>query len=176
MTAAELTRPDPSPVNARRRVGLTFDRKEDYLAAGFAPADVMEFDAEDTIAALEGTIRELGHEVVRIGRGVELARRLVAGERWDLVFNFAEGVSGRSREAQVPALCELFDQPYTFGDPLTCAVTLDKGIAKRIVRDSGLATAAFAVVADADAARRAAVRQADRRRQLEGRNSALART
>ena len=149
--------PAPAPVTARRRVGLTYDRKEDYLAAGFAPADVMEFDAEDTIAALASTIAELGNEVVRIGRGSELARRLVAGERWDLLFNFAEGVRGRSREAQVPALCELFEQPYTFADPLTCAVTLDKGIAKRIVRDSGLATAAFEVVADASDARRVAL-------------------
>jgi D-alanine-D-alanine ligase len=140
---------DPSPGNARRRVGFTYDRKEDYLAAGFAPEDVMEFDAEDTIAALEATIRDLGHDVERIGRGRELARRLVAGERWDIVFNFAEGVRGRSREAQVPALCELFDQPYTFADPLTCAITLDKGVAKRVVRDSGLATAPFEVVAAA---------------------------
>jgi D-alanine-D-alanine ligase len=130
-----------------RRLGFTYDRKEDYVVAGFSPAEVMEFDAEDTIAALEETLRSLGHDVTRIGRGVELARRLAAGERWDLVFNIAEGVRGRSREAQVPALCELFDQPYTFADPLTCAVTLDKAIAKRIVRDAGLATAPFAVVA-----------------------------
>jgi D-alanine-D-alanine ligase len=136
-----------------RRLGFTYDRKEDYVAAGFSSAEVMEFDAEDTIGALEGTLRQLGHDVTRIGRGVELARRLVAGERWELVFNVAEGVSGRSREAQVPALCELFDQPYTFADPLTCAITLDKAMAKRIVRDSSLATAPFAVVArEADVA------------------------
>ena len=73
---------------------------------------------------------------------MELARRLAAGERWDLVFNFAEGVRGRSREAQVPAVCELYDQPYTFSDPLTCAVTLDKSLAKRLVRDHGLPTRA----------------------------------
>jgi D-alanine-D-alanine ligase len=55
-------------------------------------------------------------------------------------------VSGRSREAQVPSLCELFGQPYTFSDPLTCAVTLDKPLAKRIVRDHGLPTPAFVVI------------------------------
>ncbi len=132
-----------------RRLGFTYDRKEDYVAAGFSSAEVMEFDAEDTISAIAGTLREIGHDVTRVGRGVELARRLVAGERWDLVFNICEGASGRSREAQVPALCELFDQPYTFADPLTCAITLDKAVAKRIVRDSGLATAPFAVVASA---------------------------
>ena len=81
-----------------------------------------------------------------MGRGVELARRLAAGDRWDLVFNFAEGVAGRSREAQVPALCELYAQPYTFSDPLTAALTLDKPMAKRVVRDLGLPTAPFAVV------------------------------
>src|SRR4029077_16067523 len=64
--------------------------------------------------------------------------------------NLAEGVSGRSREAQVPAVCELFDQPYTFSDPLTCAVTLDKSLAKRVVRDHGLPTAPFAVVERAE--------------------------
>ena len=134
-------------------VGLCYDLKEDYLEAGFAPDDVLEFDSEDTIAGLESALVELGHGVERIGRGRELSRRLVGGERWDLVFNICEGVSGRSREAQVPALCELFDQPYTFADPLTCAVTLDKAVAKRIVRDHGLPTAPFAVVGSPEEAR-----------------------
>ena len=40
----------------------------------------------------------------------------------------------------------MFDQPYTFSDPLTCALTLDKPLAKRLVRDHGLPTAPFAVV------------------------------
>jgi len=128
------------------QIALTYDHKEDYLAAGFTPEAVMEFDGEETIAALEGSLSALGHRVERVGRGVDLARRLAAGERWDLVFNIAEGVRGRSREAQVPAVCELFDQPYTFSDPLTCAVTLDKSMAKRLVRDHGLPTAQFAVV------------------------------
>jgi len=127
-------------------LALCYDLKSDYLAAGFSPEDVMEFDEEDTVAALAECLRGLGHRVDRVGRGIELVRRLAAGDRWDLVFNIAEGVSGRSREAQVPAVCELFDQPYTFSDPLTCAVTLDKPLAKRLVRDSGLPTAPFAVV------------------------------
>lgn len=128
------------------RIGLCYDLKSDYLAAGFEPHEVMEFDEEVTIAGIEGALRGLGHQVERVGRGTELARRLAMGERWDLVFNFAEGVRGRSREAQVPAVCEMFDQPYTFSDPLTCAVTLDKPLAKRLVRDVGLPTPPFAVV------------------------------
>lgn len=128
------------------RIGLCYDLKSDYLAAGFAPHEVMEFDEEDTVAGIAEALRGLGHHVERVGRGTELARRLAAGERWDLVFNIAEGVRGRSREAQVPALCEMFDQPYTFSDPLTCAVTLDKPLAKRLVRDNGLPTPPFAVI------------------------------
>lgn len=132
--------------NRPLRIGLCYDLKSDYLAAGFAPHEVMEFDEEGTIAAIEEALLGLGYRVERVGRGTELTRRLAAGERWDLVFNFAEGVRGRSREAQVPAVCEMFDQPYTFSDPLTCAVTLDKPLAKRLVRDNGLPTPPFAVV------------------------------
>lgn len=128
------------------RIGLCYDLKADYLAAGFAPEDVMEFDEEETVASLAGALEANGHQAERIGRGLELAKRLAAGERWDLVFNVAEGVKGRSREAQVPAVCELFDQPYTFSDPLACAVTLDKPMAKRLVRDGGVPTPPFAIV------------------------------
>ncbi|WP_260446212.1 MULTISPECIES: KamA family radical SAM protein [unclassified Nostoc] len=97
--------------------------------------EVMEFDDEETIIGLEAALFQLGHQVERIGNGRELALHLAKGDRWDLVFNIAEGVQGRSREAQVPAVCELFAQPYTFSDPLTCALTLDKALAKRVVRD-----------------------------------------
>lgn len=130
-------------------IGLVYDCKEDYLAAGSLPEEVMEFDPQETIAGIAGGLSELGHQVECVGRGIELARRLAAGQRWDLVFNIAEGVYGRSREAQVPAVCELFQQPHTFADPLTCALTLDKALAKRVVRDHCLPTAPFEVIEDA---------------------------
>ncbi|HEY8022113.1 MAG TPA: D-alanine--D-alanine ligase [Thermoanaerobaculia bacterium] len=131
-------------------IGLVYDCKEDHLAAGLAPHEVMEFDSRETIDGLAADLAALGHRIARVGGGLELARRLAAGERWDLVFNIAEGVSGRSREAQVPAICELFAQPYTFSDPLTCALTLDKPLAKRVVRDHGLPTPPFAVIERAE--------------------------
>lgn len=128
------------------RMALCYDLKEDYLAEGLTDEEVMELDDEETIDGIANALRALGHTLERVGRGAALARRLASGQRWDLVFNIAEGLRGRSREAQVPALCELFGQPYTFSDPLTCAVTLDKPLAKRLVRDHGLPTAPFAVV------------------------------
>jgi D-alanine-D-alanine ligase len=131
-------------------IGFTYDLRKDYLARGYSEEDVAEFDSEGTIDAIAGTIESLSHTVVRIGNAWELCRRLVAGEKWDLVFNIAEGLAGRSREAQVPAICELYNITYTFSDPLVCAATLDKAVAKRLVRDSGLYTAPFAVVNEID--------------------------
>ena len=128
-----------------------------------------EFDNVETIDQLAGALEALGCEVVRVGRGQALAARLVAGDRYDLVFSIAEGVKGRSREAQVPALCELFDQPYLFSDPLTMTASLDKAVAKRLVRDAGVKTPSFAV-AERSATRSPAwsripgIRQAARRR------------
>jgi D-alanine-D-alanine ligase len=95
-------------------------------------------------------LRALDCEVVRVGRGQVLAAALANGTRFDLVFSIAEGLSGRSREAQVPALCELFDQPYVFSDPLTMAACLDKAVAKRLVAEAGVPTPSF-MVARADA-------------------------
>ena len=127
------------------RVALVYDLRDDYRALGFSEEEVAEFDSVETIDALAAALVALGCEPVRVGRGQALAARLVAGERYDLVFSIAEGVRGRSREAQVPALCELFDQPYLFSDPLTLAAALDKAVAKRLVRDAGVPTPSFAV-------------------------------
>ncbi len=130
----------------RLRVGLVYDARDDYRADGFSEEQVAEFDLRDTIDLLAAAIRRSSCTVEYIGNARALNRKLVSGARWDLVFNIAEGVTGRSREAQVPCLLELYGIPYTFSDPLTCAVTLDKAVAKRIVRDAGHATAPFAVV------------------------------
>jgi D-alanine-D-alanine ligase len=128
------------------RVGLVYDLRADYEAMGLSGELVAEFDSPETIDALEHAIRAHGHIVERVGNVRRLAGRLARGDRWDLVFNVAEGLAGRSREAQVPALLEAFAVPFTFGDALVMALTLDKAMAKRVVRDSGVPTAPFAVV------------------------------
>ena len=135
------------------RVGLTYDLRDDYRAlGGFSEAALAEFDSPETIDALAGALEANGCRVERIGHIRNLAARLVAGESWDLVFNICEGIAGRNREAQVPALLEAYSIPYVFSDPLTLSVTLDKAVAKRLVRDAGLPTTPFAVIeSDADA-------------------------
>lgn len=132
------------------RIGFTYDLRDDYLRQGYSEEDAAEFDAVETIDAIESALRSLGHTVDRIGGVKPLAARLAAGERWDLVFNYAEGQFGFAREAQVPALLDAFQIPYTFSDGLVFAMTLHKGFTKHVVRDLGLPTPDFAVVSSAD--------------------------
>jgi D-alanine-D-alanine ligase len=130
------------------RIGLVYDLRDDYRELGFAEEELAEFDFVGTIDAIDGALRSLGHDTERVGNVRALARRLADGARWDLVFNTAEGVRGFGREAQVPALLEAFELAYTFSDPLASALTLHKGMAKRVLRDAGVPTAPFHVVGD----------------------------
>ena len=129
------------------RIALTYDLRDDYRALGFAAEELAEFDFIGTIDAIDAALRSLGHETERVGNVRALARRLADGAAWDLVFNTAEGVRGFGREAQVPALLEAFEIAYTFSDPLVSALTLHKGMAKRVLRDAGVPTADFRVLA-----------------------------
>ncbi len=124
-------------------IGLTYDLRQDYLDMGYTALETAEFDSVETIEAIEQALFDLGHTPVRIGSGRQLTERLVQGERWDLVFNIAEGLHGMGREAQVPAMLELYQIPYTFSDPLVMSLSLHKGMTKRIIRDAGLATGHF---------------------------------
>jgi D-alanine-D-alanine ligase len=128
------------------RIGLTYDLRDDYLRAGFSDEEAGEFDAPETIDAIEAAIRAHGHAVERIGGIRELVPALAAGLRWPLVFNICEGVSGIAREAQVPALLEAYGIPFVFSTADVLAVAMDKSIAKLVVRNAGVPTPDFAVV------------------------------
>ena len=111
-------------VSKKLKIGLTYDLRDDYLKEGYGLEETAEFDLPETIEAIERVILDNGFQADRIGNIKALSRRLVAGDRWDLVFNIAEGMYGFGREAQVPALLEAYNIPYTFSDPLGNAITL----------------------------------------------------
>ena len=127
------------------QIGLTYDLRSDYLKEGFSEEETAEFDKENTVEAIERELHFLGHSTERIGNIFNLTRKLVEGKRWDLVFNFCEGLYGIGREAQVPALLDAYSIPYTFSDPLVLALTLHKGMAKRVIRDCGIPTPEFVI-------------------------------
>lgn len=131
------------------KIGLTYDLRSDYLAEGYSEIETAEFDRDETIDALEEILKVLGHNPERIGNARCLIDCLVAGDRWDLVFNIAEGLKGIGREAQVPAILDIYGIPYTFSDPLVMSLTLHKGMTKRIIRDAGIPTSDFLVVEQA---------------------------
>ncbi|HEY1860913.1 MAG TPA: ATP-grasp domain-containing protein [Gemmataceae bacterium] len=122
------------------RIGITYDLKTDTSPRPDQPDDFQEeFDSPVTIEAIAAVLRAADHEVIKLGDGRELLKRLLADPP-DFVFNIAEGEGvGRSREARVPAVLEMLGIPYTGSDPLTLAVTLDKDCAKRLVASAGVA-------------------------------------
>ncbi len=130
------------------KIGCTYDLRDEYLRYGFSEEEAAECDPLETIQAVVATLASLGHQVERIGGVRKLTACLARGDRWDLVFNFAEGLYGFGREAQVPALLDAFQIPYTFSDALVLALTLHKGMTKHIVRDLGVPTPAFVVVSE----------------------------
>ncbi len=127
-------------------IGITFNLKSYYVAQGYSAEQVAEFDCEETIDSIERVLLNEGHTVERIGCLEQLMKRLLDGERWDLVFNIAEGLNGIGREAQIPALLDAYKIPYTFSPTEILATALDKGITNAIMRTYRVKTADFHVV------------------------------
>jgi D-alanine-D-alanine ligase len=129
-------------------IGITYDLRSDYLALGYGEEETAEFDQAGTIDAIDGALCELGHTTDRVGHARNLIERLAAGDRWDLVFNICEGLHGLAREAQVPAILDVYDIPHTFADPAALCVCLDKALTKTVLRANGVATPDWHVVRD----------------------------
>lgn len=127
------------------KIGLTYNTKTDMGAElrerGLNVADdaLEEYDAPETIAAISAALQALGHDVSLLGWGRKmLATLATVPQRPDLVFNIAEGLGGRSREAQVPAVLEMLGVPFVGSDAMALAVSLDKQATKELVQASGL--------------------------------------
>ena len=125
------------------RVGITYNLKKDFPYRENQPIDYLEeFDAEETIEAIRDVLESDGHEVIKLGGDTGLIDRL-RQISIDIVFNIAEGLQGRNREAHIPALLEFLNIPYTGSDPLTLSLTLDKSMAKRVVMSEKIPTPRF---------------------------------
>lgn len=124
------------------RVALVFNMRRE---PGEAEA---EFDSPETVAFVAGLLENLGHDVDLLDAGLplpEFVERLCASSP-ELVFNTAEGRSGRFREAFFPALYEELALPYTGSSAWTCAVTLDKRLTKSLAAAAGVRTPAARLV------------------------------
>jgi D-alanine-D-alanine ligase len=131
-----------SPIKTGRkaqpiRVGFTYNVKRS--AAG---DDEAEWDPPETIISIANALARQGHIVVHLEATPDLPRVLAEADV-DLIFNIAEGVEGRNREAQVPALCELLGIPYTGSDSATLAIALDKALGKKVLLQHDILTPKF---------------------------------
>ena len=125
----------PTPL----RVGFTYNEKRVRPDIHGEQDSEAEFEAPEVLNAIRHAIVGLGYEVVNLEATSELPRTLLA-THVDVVFNLAEGASGRSRESQVPALLELMGLPFSGSDAVCMALTLDKALAKQVVASLGVPT------------------------------------
>ena len=111
------------------RIGVTYDLRSDYLAMGYGEEETAEFDSEITIAAICAALDRHGPDAGAHRRREEPDRAAGEGRALGRGVQFLRRARGIAREAQVPAMLEAYDIPYVFSDPLTMALSLDKGMA-----------------------------------------------
>jgi D-alanine-D-alanine ligase len=127
------------------RVGFTYNIKRESPGTADNSDEQAEWDPPETIIAISNALARQGHIVVHLEATPDLPRVLAEADV-DLIFNIAEGVEGRNREAQVPALCELLRIPYTGSDSATLAIALDKALCKKVLSQHDILTPRFMVM------------------------------
>ncbi|HUD19123.1 MAG TPA: ATP-grasp domain-containing protein [Patescibacteria group bacterium] len=128
-------------------VGLTYDIASDYtLTAGDPPDKYSEFDNVTIVRGIKKSLERCGYTVYDIGNFSNLLKHVDAVKQHvNIIFNTAEGLQGRNREAQIPLVLEYFGIPYVGSDALTMSLTLDKVITKEILAAHGIPTPKFFV-------------------------------
>lgn len=131
-------------------IGIAFDLRSDFCRDNGGPDDRFEeYDSPETIDAVAGALESCGYRARRLGGGRSLLHELLERPP-DLLFNMAEGNGTRSREAHVPAVCEMLGIPYTHSDPLTLAISLDKSVTKQVLDTAGIASPGWQLVESPD--------------------------
>jgi D-alanine-D-alanine ligase len=130
------------------RIGLSFDLKAAVTERHAVEDALEEYDSPETVAIISAALESAGHQVVRLGGGLQFLDN-IRDEKVDIVFNIAEGRGNfRSREAQVPAVLEMLEIPYTGSDPQCLAICLDKPITKKVVAVEGVSTPRWRLIAN----------------------------
>jgi len=102
-----------------------------------------EWDTWETVNAVKDAIAEF-HNVILVEANNDAYQKLKELKP-DIVFNFAEGLIGVSRESHMPAMLEMLQIPYSGSDALTLGICLDKSRAKEILTYHKIPNAKFLV-------------------------------
>ena len=104
-----------------------------------------EYDSIETINAIKNALVNSGYKVTLLEANKSLLRKL-QNNHFDIIFNIAEGINGRSREAQIPALLDYFNIKFTGSDATTLGLCLDKALAKHVLVSHNIKTPAFQLI------------------------------
>jgi D-alanine-D-alanine ligase len=131
------------------KIGLSYDLKEEVTLNKDYPEDALEeYDSLETVDSIKAAIESMGHSVVKLSGGKRFLSNIIESNV-DFVFNIAEGRGNyRSREAQIPAVLEMLDIPYSGSDPQCLAVCLDKPVTKQLVQAAGVRTPKWQVISN----------------------------
>jgi D-alanine-D-alanine ligase len=136
------------------KIGLTFDLRSWYIDRGYSMDETAEFDKQETVDALDESLRKMGYETEQIGNSFQIIEALAAGKRWDMVFNIAEGLYGDGRESVIPAILDQYRIPYVFSGPVVMGLSLNKHLTKLIVSAAGVPVSPGILIADISELRR----------------------
>lgn len=134
------------------KVALIYNLKKDTPSnadtSSLPPDFYAECDDFETVDAIRTALAEF-HDVTLVEADEDAYEKL-RSLRPDVAFNVAEGTCGSAREAQIPAILEMLQIPYTGSDPVTLALCLDKARTKEILGAHGIPTPQFRVVETPD--------------------------
>ena len=137
-------RTDDVPLNPEPPlIGIIYNLKKGVDHS--TPMPRQEYDSIDTVYAIRDALESGGIHPLLLEADENLPDRL-RGSHIAMVFNIAEGFRGRGREAQIPALLNIFGIPFTGSDETTLCLALDKGLCKRLLATYHIRTPKYALI------------------------------
>lgn len=130
------------------QVGLTYNLKKANKTNEIEPKaidDEAEYDEITTVLAIKEALENERCQVTLLEADQDLPVKL-SQKKYDIIFNIAEGIYGRGREAQVPALLNFYKIPFTGSDETTLCIALDKALTKRLLSTYRIKTPKYQIV------------------------------
>jgi D-alanine-D-alanine ligase len=125
------------------KVALTYNlKKKDETKP---PDYFSEFDSEETINAIASALTNKGHTVDLLEAEYLNLFSYFRKNKVDMVFNIAEGKSGKLRESEIPAILDYLDVPYTGSNTFSLALALNKALTKKILLAENIPTPHYQV-------------------------------
>lgn len=127
------------------KIGITYDTKEDYKNVNYSTH--CDFSSLTSISFLKKQFEQAGFEVQLIGSCDNLKKLLLNGSLdVDYIYNTAEGIASRNREAIIPAMLEAYNIPYIGSDTYALSLALNKYHMKLFANILDIPTPPFEII------------------------------